>query len=72
MIKDIAALEGEDSSSDSDFESAVKKTVEGPLSKVVVGNKTVNTQNFSLDTEEKPLRWSLLYVLLWFQLSLWI
>ncbi|XP_059138710.1 tyrosine-protein phosphatase non-receptor type 13-like isoform X2 [Physella acuta] len=57
ILGDIAALDREDSSSDSDFESAVKKTVEGPLNKVVVGNKAVNTRNYSLmeDPAEKPL-----------------
>ncbi|CAL1543398.1 unnamed protein product [Lymnaea stagnalis] len=45
MLGDIAALDDNDSSSDSDFDTAVKKTIEGPLTKTIVSNKTVNVSN---------------------------
>ncbi|KAH9490224.1 hypothetical protein Btru_036087, partial [Bulinus truncatus] len=45
LLEDIAALEASDSSSDTDFETAVKKTIEGPLKTVLLRKNSINTSS---------------------------
>ena len=43
FFSDLAALDADGSSSDSDFDSAIKKTIDAPNSMTYSGNKAVNT-----------------------------
>ncbi|KAK0044239.1 tyrosine-protein phosphatase non-receptor type 13 [Biomphalaria pfeifferi] len=45
ILRDLAALEANDSSSDSDFDTAVQQTIEGPLKTVLVSKNFVKTSS---------------------------
>ncbi|GFO18600.1 tyrosine-protein phosphatase non-receptor type 13, partial [Plakobranchus ocellatus] len=55
ILGDIAALEADGSSSDSDFDSAIKKTVDGSNNKIYPSHKAVNTVSpVPLTAPDKP------------------